>query len=157
MNYRLTVNGRETEVDVPGATPLAEVLRDHLHLRGTKVGCGTGRCGSCTVRLGDRAVASCILPVGLAEDEPVTTVEGLAAPDGPRHPVQDAMVACHGVQCGACTPGMVMTLATFLDAVPDPDDEQVREALTGNLCRCTGYHTIVDAALSAATARKDMP
>ncbi|MBW0088927.1 (2Fe-2S)-binding protein [Pseudonocardia sp. KRD-184] len=161
MSHRLTVNGRAVEIDVPGGTPLADVLRDHLHLRGTKVSCGTGRCGSCTVRLGDRAVASCLLPVALAETAPVTTVEGLSAPDGPLHPVQEAMVSCHGVQCGACTPGMVMTLSTFLDTTADPDAGQVREELTGNLCRCTGYHTIVDAALTAAAAaptpREDRP
>ncbi|GAA1272389.1 (2Fe-2S)-binding protein [Pseudonocardia aurantiaca] len=163
MSYQLTVNGRVTEVDVPGATSLAHALREHLHLRGAKIACGSGRCGSCTVRLGDRTVASCLLPVALAEDEPITTVEGLSAPDGPLHPVQEAMVACHGVQCGACTPGMVMTLHTFLDTVSQPDAGQVREALTGNLCRCTGYHTIVDAALTAAAAlptpnpREDRP
>lgn len=152
---RLTVNGRTSDVDTPGGTPLLEVLREHLHLRGAKVGCGTGRCGSCTVRLGGRTVASCLLPVALAEDEEVTTVEGLAAPDGPPHPVQAAMISRHGVQCGACTPGMVMTLATYLDAEPDPDAEGVREALTGNLCRCTGYHTIVDAALAAARSGQE--
>jgi aerobic-type carbon monoxide dehydrogenase small subunit (CoxS/CutS family) len=147
---KLTVNGRVSEVDVPGGTPLVEVLREHLQLRGAKLGCGTGRCGACTVRLGDRTVASCLLPVALAADEEITTVEGLAAPDGPPHPVQAAMVACHGVQCGACTPGVVMTLATYLEAEPEPSAHAVREALTGNLCRCTGYHTIVEAALCAA-------
>jgi aerobic-type carbon monoxide dehydrogenase small subunit (CoxS/CutS family) len=152
---RLTVNGRVSDmsdVDVPGGTPLVEVLRDHLQLRGPKVGCGTGRCGACTVRLGDRTVASCLLPVALAADAEITTVVGLAAPDGPAHPVQTAMAACHGVQCGACTPGMVVTLATYLDGEPEPSAEGVRQALTGNLCRCTGYHTIVEAALAAGEA-----
>lgn len=153
--YRLTVNDRTHLVSAAGGTPLAEVLRDQLHLRGTKIACGIGRCGACTVRLGDRAVASCLLPVALCEDEPITTVEGLAAPDGPLHPVQEAMMQCHGVQCGACTPGMVMTLSTFLDGEPDPDAGQVRAALAGNLCRCTGYHCIVAAALTAARAQQE--
>lgn len=155
--YRLTVNGRTHLVTTEGGTPLVDVLRDRLHLRGTKTACGVGRCGSCTVRIGDRAVASCLLPVALAEDEPITTVEGLAAPDGPLHPVQRAMIDHHGVQCGACTPGMVMTLSTFLDGEPDPDAAQVREALAGNLCRCTGYHAIVTATLAAARTRQEQP
>lgn len=150
QSFRLTVNGRVHLVDTPGSTTLAEVLRDHLDLRGTKTACGVGRCGACTVRLGDRTIASCLLPVALAEDEPITTVEGVAAPDGPLHPVQQAMVDCHGVQCGACTPGMVMTLTTYLADEPDPGADDVRAALAGNLCRCTGYHTIVAAALTAA-------
>lgn len=153
--FRVVVNGRTHLVSAPGATPLLDVVRDQLDLRGTKSSCGVGRCGACTVRLGDRAVASCLLPVALAEDDPITTVEGLADPDGPLHPVQDALVQGHGIQCGACTPGMVMTLSTLLDATPDPDAAQVRAALAGNLCRCTGYHSIVDAALAAARARKE--
>lgn len=152
--WRLTVNGRPQTVTAPGSTPLVEVLRDRLDLRGTKLVCAMGRCGACTVRIGDRTVASCLVPVALAEGEPITTVEGITAPDAPLHPVQQALVDCHGVQCGACTPGMVMTLTTYLEQPgADPSDpDAVREALCGNLCRCTGYHTIVDAAQRAATA-----
>ena len=151
--WPLTVNGRHHDVTVPGSTPLVEVLRDELGLRGTKLVCAVGRCGACTVRVGGRAVASCLVPVALVAGDPIVTVEGVSAPDGPLHPVQQALVDCHGVQCGACTPGMVMTLTTYLDQTPadgiGPAD--VREALCGNLCRCTGYHGIVDAALQAAT------
>lgn len=152
--WPLTVNGRRHDVTAPGSTPLVEVLRDRLDLRGTKLVCGVGRCGACTVRVGDRTVASCLVPVAVAAGEPIVTVEGVSTPDGPLHPVQQALVDCHGVQCGACTPGMVMTLTTYLEQTAEdavgPDD--IREALCGNLCRCTGYHGIVDAALRAAAA-----
>ncbi|MBC3193357.1 (2Fe-2S)-binding protein [Pseudonocardia sp. C8] len=150
MTYELTVNGRPVVVDAPAMTPLLDVLRDELDLRGAKRGCGEGRCGACTVRVGGRTVVSCLLPVALAAGEPVETVEGVAAPDAPLHPVQDALLECGGVQCGACTPGMVMSLCSLLEAHPDPDEQDVREALTGNICRCTGYQKIIDAALSAA-------
>lgn len=155
MTYELTINGRATSVGAPGMTPLVDVLRDELGMRGTKRGCGEGRCGSCTVRLGERTVASCLLPVALATDEPIATIEGVAAPDGPLHPVQDALLEAGGVQCGACIPGMVMTICTFLESTPDPDEEQVRHALTGNICRCTGYHKIVEATLAAAGTMGD--
>ncbi|MFC5996294.1 (2Fe-2S)-binding protein [Pseudonocardia hispaniensis] len=155
MSYELSVNGRRESVDVPGMTPLLDVLRDELALRGAKKGCAEGRCGACTVRLGDRTVASCLLPVALATDEPISTVEGVAAPDGPLHPVQEALLECGGVQCGACTPGMVMTLCDLLEADPDPDAQSVRQALVGNICRCTGYHKIVEAALAAAAALRE--
>ena len=150
--WPLTVNGRRHDVTVPGSTPLVEVLRDQLDLRGTKLVCAVGRCGACTVRIGERAVASCLLPVALAAGESIVTVEGVSPPDGPLHPVQQALVDCHGVQCGACTPGMVMTLTTLLERTPPGglDRSDVAEALCGNLCRCTGYHGVVDAALQAA-------
>ncbi|OLT18614.1 (2Fe-2S)-binding protein [Pseudonocardia sp. CNS-139] len=135
-------------------TPLLDVLRDRLGLRGAKAGCGEGRCGACTVRLGDRTVASCLLPTVLAT-EPVTTVEGIAPPDGPLHPVQDALLEHGGVQCGACIPGMVVSICTLLESDPDPDEATVRAGLTGNICRCTGYQKIVEAALAAAG--KDQP
>lgn len=155
MTQHLVVNGRAVEVDAAPMTPLLDVLREQLGLRGAKDGCGEGRCGACTVRLGDRTVASCLLPVALATTEPITTVEGVAAPDGPLHPVQDALLECGGVQCGACIPGVVMSLCAHLDAEPTPDEGTVRAALTGNICRCTGYQKIVDAALLAAGTMRE--
>ena len=149
MTHRLTVNGRPVTVDVPPMTRLLDVLREHLGLRGAKPGCGEGRCGACTVRHGEAVVASCLLPVALVT-EPVTTVEGLADPDGPLHPVQEALLEHGGVQCGACTPGVVLSICAHLEAEPNPDEASVRAALTGNICRCTGYHKIVRAALAAA-------
>ena len=153
MTTELTVNGRTVAVPAAPMTPLLEVLRDELGLRGAKDGCGEGRCGACTVRLGDRTVASCLLPVALVS-EPVRTVESVAAPDGPLHPVQDALLEHGGVQCGACIPGVVVSLVALLEADPDPDEATVREALTGNICRCTGYQKIVDAALAAAATMR---
>lgn len=149
MTLELTVNGRPETTDADPMTPLLDVLRDGLGLLGAKNGCGAGRCGACTVRVGGRPVAACLLPVALVDD-PVVTIEGVAAPDGPLHPVQEALLEAGGVQCGACTPGMVMTLTALLDTDPAPDERSVREALTGNLCRCTGYQKIVDAALAVA-------
>lgn len=155
MIQQLTVNGRPATVDVPPMTPLLDVVREHLGLRGAKLGCGEGRCGACTVRHGDCTVASCLLPVALVT-EPVTTVEGIAAPDGPLHPVQHALLEHGGVQCGACIPGMVMSICAHLDAEPEPDEGSVRAALTGNICRCTGYQKIVEAALAAARAVREV-
>jgi carbon-monoxide dehydrogenase small subunit len=149
MILQLTVNGRPATVDVPPMTPLLDVLREHLGLLGAKPGCGAGRCGACTVRHGEETVAACLFPVALVT-EPVATVEGVAAPDGPLHPVQDALLEHGGVQCGACIPGMVMSICAHLDTEPAPDEDSVRAALTGNICRCTGYQKIVEAALAAA-------
>ena len=147
--FRLVVNGRTHLVSAPGATPLVDVVRDQLDLRGTKSSCGVGRCGACTVRLGDRAVASCLLPVALAEDDPITTVEGLA--DGDRlSPVQQAFGECHALQCGFCTPGFLTTVTAGLAENPAPSRPEAVAMIAGNLCRCTGYHNIVDAVLRAA-------
>lgn len=147
MSYRLTVNGATLEVDAPALRPLASVLRDQ-GLTGTKVGCHEGRCGSCTVLVDGSSVVSCLYPVALADAATVDTVEGLAPRDGALHPVQRAILEAGGVQCGICTPGMLMTLSSLLAAVPAPTESEVHEALAGNLCRCTGYRKIVDAALT---------
>ncbi|GAA0665096.1 (2Fe-2S)-binding protein [Streptomyces thermocarboxydovorans] len=150
MSYAFTLNGRGVDVDVPGLTPLLEVLREHFGLTGAKPGCGEGRCGACTVLLDDQPVVSCLLPVSAVEGRSVRTVESLAGADGPLSPVQDALLDAGGVQCGACIPGMAMTLTAVLEQSRDLSEETVRQFLTGNICRCTGYQKIVDAALRAA-------
>jgi carbon-monoxide dehydrogenase small subunit len=147
-----TLNEQQAEVDAPGLTPLSTVLRDRLGLYGAKLGCGEGRCGACTVLVDDRPVASCIYPLANADGTAVRTVEGLAAPGEPLTPIQDALLCCGAVQCGACIPGIVMTLTALLEAPTPLDDAAVRAALAGNICRCTGYQKIVDAALAAAQA-----
>lgn len=147
MSYRLTVNGATLEVEASALRPLATVLRDQ-GLTGTKVCCFEGRCGSCTVLVDGSAVVSCLYPVGLADAATVETVEGLAPRDGPLHPVQRAILEAGGVQCGICTPGMLMSLSSLLAATPAPTESDVHEALAGNICRCTGYRGIVDAALA---------
>jgi carbon-monoxide dehydrogenase small subunit len=145
-----TLNGRPVETDVPGMTPLLSVLRDDQLLTGAKLGCGEGRCGACTVLLDDMPVASCLMPVANTEGKAVRTVESVAAPDQPLSRVQDALLEAGGVQCGACIPGVVMTLTALLEQETEFNDDIVRHALTGNICRCTGYQKIVDAALIAA-------
>jgi aerobic-type carbon monoxide dehydrogenase small subunit (CoxS/CutS family) len=147
--YELEVNGRRVGVEAPALKPLARVLREDLGLTGTKIGCSEGRCGACTVIVEGRTVAACLLPVALADGAEVRTVEGLAPDDRRLSPLQDALLEAGGVQCGVCTPGMLMTLTWLLESQPAPDERAVREALTGNICRCTGYHKIVEAALSA--------
>jgi len=154
MPYQLTVNGVAHALDVPGFQPLVLVLRDELGLTGTKIGCFEGRCGACTVQLDGEPVCSCLLPLALAAGRSVQTIEGLSAAG--LHPLQRALLDAGGVQCGACTPGIVMALAAFVDATPAPAEEDVREALEGNICRCTGYRKILDAALAAARESKSL-
>lgn len=148
MAHALTVNGRDLEVEVPPFYPLAVVLREQLGLIGTKAGCFEGRCGACAVIVDDRTVASCIYPVGLAEGASVRTVEGLAGADAQLSDLQAALLEKGGVQCGVCTPGVLMTLTSLLEHNPTAGEREIREALSGNLCRCTGYQGIVEAALS---------
>jgi carbon-monoxide dehydrogenase small subunit len=150
MPVKLSVNGRQVEVDAAPMAPLATVLREKLHLLGTKTGCYEGRCGACTVAVDGRAVASCIYPVAIAQGSAIQTVEGLAAPDEDLRPLQSAMLEAGGVQCGMCTPGILMALTCYLADNPDPSEEDVRAALDGNVCRCTGYQQIVEAALAVA-------
>jgi len=146
---RLIVNNLPREVDVDPRRTLVHVLRDQLGLTGTHAGCLTGHCGACTVRLDGRAVKSCTVLAIAADGAYVETIEGLAR-DGALHPVQQAFWDRFGFQCGFCTPGMIMTALELLAEQPVPDQAAVREALSGNLCRCTGYQTIVDAVLAAA-------
>jgi len=150
MNVSLTVNGVARVAEgIEEEASLLDLLRDHLGLFGTKNACEQGECGSCSVYLDDLLVCSCLVPAGSAEGATVTTVEGLAA-DGILDPVQQAFVEAGAVQCGFCTPGFVMATHDLLRRVPDPDDAEIREALSGNLCRCTGYQKIIDAVHLAA-------
>jgi aerobic carbon-monoxide dehydrogenase small subunit len=145
----VTVNGMRREAEVPVRLTLADFLRQRLELTGTHLGCEHGVCGACTVLLDARAVRSCLLLAVQANGREVTTVEGLA-PAGGLHPLQEAFRDHHGLQCGFCTPGMLTTLVEFLRENPEPTADEVRVAISGNLCRCTGYQGIVDAALDAA-------
>jgi aerobic carbon-monoxide dehydrogenase small subunit len=145
----VTVNGVAREAEVEPRTLLVYFLRESLGLTGTNVGCDTSSCGSCTVLLDGESVKSCTLLAVQAEGREVTTIEGIAD-DGQMHPIQDAFHRNHGLQCGYCTPGMIMAAASFLQENPTPTDEQVRESLEGNLCRCTGYQNIVKSILDAA-------
>ncbi len=149
MKIELTVNGSRVSRDVETHTLLVELLREHLGLTGTHVGCDTSQCGCCTVLLDGRPVKSCTMLAVQADGGAVTTVEGLA--QGERlHPIQQAFIDCHGLQCGFCTPGMLMAGAALLADNPDPSDEDIVHALEGNLCRCTGYVNIVAAIKRAA-------
>jgi carbon-monoxide dehydrogenase small subunit len=148
LNMRL--NGEEVTVEVKPSAMLVEVLRDQLELTGTKVACGEGECGACTVLLDGQPVNSCLVPALKAQGREVMTVEGLA-PLGELHPLQKAFVEHGAVQCGYCTPGMLMSAKALLDHNPSPTEEEVRLAISGNLCRCTGYAKIVEAILEAGT------
>ena len=148
-NVSVTVNGVARQADVEPRTLLVYFLRETLGLTGTNVGCDTSSCGSCTVLLDGESVKSCTLLAVQAEGREVTTIEGIAT-DGQMHPIQDAFHRNHGLQCGYCTPGMIMAATSFLQENPNPTDEQVRESLEGNLCRCTGYQNIVKSILDAA-------
>jgi carbon-monoxide dehydrogenase small subunit len=155
-SLQLTVNGQAVSTEVAPQTLLVDLLRGPLALTGTHVGCDTSQCGACTVLLDGQAVKSCSVLALQAQGGSVTTIEGLAAtaPDGSTtlHPLQEAFIACHGLQCGFCTPGMEMAARCQLQANPQPSDEQIAEALEGNLCRCTGYVNIVAAVRQAAGA-----
>lgn len=146
----LKVNGESVSVRAEGHWSLLRVLREELELTGAKEGCGAGECGACTVLVDGVAVNACLFPVFEAEGRAVTTIEGLAGRDGGLHPVQRAFVERGAVQCGFCTPGMVLASKAFLDRVPDPTEDDIRHALAGNLCRCTGYTQIIDAVMAAA-------
>ncbi len=151
---RLEVNGRAYEREVEARRLLSDFLRHDLDLTGTHVGCEHGVCGACTVLLDGEAVRSCLLLAVQVDGHALQTVEGLAGDDGELHPLQDAFREAHGLQCGFCTAGILLTLVPFLEEHPDPDEDTVRHALSGNLCRCTGYQHIVDAVLLAARRRR---
>jgi carbon-monoxide dehydrogenase small subunit len=148
-NVSVTVNGVARDADVEPRTLLVYFLRETLGLTGTNVGCDTSSCGSCTVLLDGESVKSCTLLAAQADGREITTIEGLAS-NGQLHPIQEAFRRSHGLQCGFCTPGMVMAAASFLQENPSPTEEEVRHSLEGNLCRCTGYHNIVQSILDAA-------
>jgi carbon-monoxide dehydrogenase small subunit len=146
----LTVNGRRHQGEVEVRLTLADFLRQHLGLTGTHLGCEHGVCGACTILLDGRSARSCLLLAVQCDGHEVTTVEGIAPGDGTLHPLQEAFRQHHGLQCGYCTPGMLTTLIEFLRDNPDPTEQEIRTAISGNLCRCTGYAGIVAAALDAA-------
>jgi len=148
-SLRIQVNGKTVDTDVAPQTLLVDLLRGPLALTGTHQGCDTAQCGACTVLLDGLAVKSCSMLALQAQGRAVTTVEGLARGDTP-HPLQEAFMACHGLQCGFCTPGMLMSACGLLKQVPQPSDAQIVDALEGNLCRCTGYVNIVAAVQQAA-------
>ncbi|MCC6534849.1 MAG: (2Fe-2S)-binding protein [Burkholderiales bacterium] len=150
----LTVNGQAVSVEVHPRTLLVELLRDTLRLTGTHIGCDTGQCGACTVQLDGRAVKSCTVLALQAQASEVTTIEGIATAGGELHPMQAAFKEYHALQCGFCTPGMVISALDLLKHNANPSEADVRQGLDGNLCRCTGYHNIVKAVLAAAAAMR---
>ena len=155
MTYRLIVNGEPAELGVPGMRRLLDVLREDLGLTGTKEGCGEGECGACTVLVDGEVVVSCLVPVCQVDGSVVRTVEGLATAGGDAlAPLQQAFLEAGGAQCGICTPGMLMAAESFVAAGSEPTDASIREAIAGNLCRCTGYTKIVDAIRLAAERRQ---
>ncbi len=149
MSYRFSVNGDEVTLEVPGMRRLLDALREDLGLTGTKEGCGEGECGACSVLIDGEVVDSCLVPVSQVEGTSVMTVEGLAT-DGRLDALQEAFLQHGGAQCGICTPGMLMSARAYLDQGGAPVDEDIREAIAGNLCRCTGYTKIIDAIAAAA-------
>jgi carbon-monoxide dehydrogenase small subunit len=153
LNVAITVNGVAREAAVEPRTLLVDLIRDGFGLTGTKIACDTSQCGSCTVHLDGKAVKSCTVLAVQADGADVTTIEGLAA-NGDLHAVQDAFREQHGLQCGFCTPGMVMATVALLEQSPDPSDEEIRHGLEGNLCRCTGYENVVRAVREAAGAAR---
>jgi carbon-monoxide dehydrogenase small subunit len=149
----MTVNGKAASADLDPRTLLVEFLRDHLRLTGTHIGCDTGQCGACTVHLNGRAVKACNIFAAQAQGAEVVTIEGVSN-NGELHPMQAAFRDHHGLQCGFCTPGMVMNAIDLVKKHPNPSEETVRTGLDGNFCRCTGYHNIVKAVLAGAAAMK---
>jgi aerobic carbon-monoxide dehydrogenase small subunit len=150
VEIKVTVNGKKFTSDVEPRTLLVHYVREVLNLTGTNVGCDTSSCGACSLHLDGEAVKSCTILAVQADGAEITTIEGMAAADGTLHPMQQAFIENHGLQCGFCTPGMVMAATSLLKEIPNPTEEEVRIGLEGNLCRCTGYHNIVKAVLAAA-------
>jgi len=150
VKVSLTVNGTAASAEVEERTLLVNFIRDTLRLTGTHVGCDTAQCGACTIHMNGRAVKSCNMLAMQAEGADLVTIEGIAKADGTLHPMQEAFRQHHGLQCGFCTPGMVMSAIDLVKDFPNPTEEQIREQLDGNLCRCTGYHNIVKAIKAAS-------
>ena len=154
QQIKVTVNGRVYDKTVPVRLSLADFLRDHLHLNGTHLGCEHGVCGACTISLNGRSARSCLTLAVQADGAEIITIEGLRAEDGTRHPMQQHFLEKFALQCGYCTPGVLITAIELLRDNPNPTEHEVREAISGNLCRCSGYQAIVDAILAAA--RKEL-
>lgn len=150
MEIKVTVNGKKFTSDVEPRTLLVHYIREVLNLTGTNVGCDTSSCGACSLHLDGEAVKSCTVLAVQADGADITTIEGMAAADGTLHPMQQSFMENHGLQCGFCTPGMVMAATSLLEENPNPTEEEVRIGLEGNLCRCTGYHNIVKAVMAVA-------
>lgn len=156
VNIKVTVNGKAHQNDVEPRMLLAQYLREVLRLTGTHIGCDTSGCGSCTILVDGKAVKSCTLLAVQADGSKITTIEGLAK-NGNLHPIQEGFKEEHGLQCGFCTPGMILTAADLLDRNPNPSEKEIREALEGNFCRCTGYHNIVKSIQYAAKKMQESP
>ena len=152
MEVSININGTQQTHDVEPRTLLVQYIREHAGLTGTNIGCDTSSCGACSIHLNGEAVKSCTILAAQADGQEIKTIEGMADADGTLHPMQQAFMENHGLQCGYCTPGMVMAATSLLDENPNPSEEDVRLGLEGNLCRCTGYHNIVKSVLAAASA-----
>ncbi len=152
MDVTVTINGQEHTHDVEPRTLLVHYIREHVGLTGTNIGCDTSSCGACSIHLNGEAVKSCTVLAVQADGQEIRTIEGMAEDDGTLHPMQQAFMENHGLQCGYCTPGMVMAATSLLEENPNPTEDEVRIGLEGNLCRCTGYHNIVKSVLAAAEA-----
>ena len=155
VKVSMTVNGKAVSAEVEERTLLVTFIREALRLTGTHVGCDTAQCGACTVFLDGRAVKSCNMVAMQAEGADIVTIEGIAKPDGTLHPMQEAFRENHALQCGFCTPGMVISAIDLLNNFPHPTEREIREQLEGNLCRCTGYHNIVKAIKAVADSARD--
>jgi carbon-monoxide dehydrogenase small subunit len=156
VQISMTVNGKAVSASVDPRTLLVQLIREHLQLTGTHVGCDTAQCGACTVHLNGRAVKSCSMLAAQAQGATITTIEGLSQ-DGTLHPMQAAFRECHGLQCGFCTPGMVMSAVQLLADNPKASETEIREGLEGNICRCTGYHNIVKAVQFCQSGKQPTP
>jgi carbon-monoxide dehydrogenase small subunit len=154
VTVSVTINGEQRSATVEARTLLVHFIRDHLGLTGTHWGCDTSNCGVCVVNVDGVAMKSCTVLAPMVDGSTITTVEGLAGPDG-LSPIQQAFMECHGLQCGFCTPGMMIAANQLLDKIPDPSEEQIRDGLSGQLCRCTGYHNIIAAVQVAARKRQE--
>ena len=156
MRVRLTVNGMRNEVEVEPRRLLADVLRHQLGCHGVHLACEQGACGACSVKVDGRLTLSCLMLAAQADGAQITTIEGLAGADGTLHPVQRAFNEEHGLQCGFCTPGFILAVTDLLERIPDPEEETIRQELSGNLCRCTGYTNIVKAVRTASRLMRGM-
>jgi carbon-monoxide dehydrogenase small subunit len=157
ITVSMTVNGKAVSKEIEPRTLLVQFLREELGLTGTHVGCDTSQCGACVVHVDGRSMKACTMLATMAEGTSVTTIEGLAAADGSLHPMQEAFREHHGLQCGFCTPGMVMSAVDLLQNNANPTEQEVRDWLEGNICRCTGYHNIVKAVLDCADKMRSQP
>lgn len=155
IDIAVTVNGVRHEVTVEARRTLSDVIRDDLGLTGTHLGCEHGVCGACTILIDGQPARSCLMLAAQAEDTELTTIEGLAGPDGTLHPIQQAMMESHGFQCAFCAPGFLMSAVALLEENPEPTNEEIREELSGNLCRCTGYQSIVAGVETAVRVMKE--